>query len=251
MVAARRHFQELWELWAAAEAAAAEAAAVAALQAQAQTKEAEAGSLLALCSAAVLAITMAARTRRQRRINSEFEFLPLASKKKSTCLANHAAAEWLSHIRALSTQTPTMVKRNTSEKRVAKSASTQDGKKKKKEPSQLSVGDVRFGTYIQKKHKQIQANLENAHARTITGDAINSLEMMTDHLLNSLVESGRNVMRYTKGTSFSHESAQAAAKMTLKGALKKAASEAGIEAVTKYAASFPPKSKAAAEPVAE
>ena len=152
-----------------------------------------------------------------------------------------------------------MVKKNKSEKRLTqKAASSGSGDihkpKKKKEPSQLSVGDVRFGTYIAKKHKQIQAQLENNHARTITGDAINSLEMMTDHLLNQLVENGRSVMRYTKGTTFSHESAQAAAKMTLKGSLKKVASEAGIAAVTKYAASFPPpsaKGKAVAEPVEE
>jgi hypothetical protein len=152
-----------------------------------------------------------------------------------------------------------MVKKNKSEKRLAqKAASSVKGDaykpKKKTEPSQLSVGDVRFGTYIAKKHKQIQTQLENEHVRTITADAINSLEMMTDHLLNQLVDNGRSVMRYTKGTTFNHESAQAAAKMTLKGALKRAASEAGFEAVTKYAASFPPpgaKGKAAAQPVEE
>ena len=158
------------------------------------------------------------------------------------------------HTSAHTHTTTTMVKKSKMERRLAQKTVNAkiDKPKKKKEPSQLSVGDVRFGTYIAKVHKQIQAQLENAHVRTITGDAINSLEMMTDHLLNQLVDNGRNVMRYTKGTTFSHESAQAATKMTLKGALKKSASEAGVEAVTKYNASFPPptaKGKAPAEPV--
>ena len=184
------------------------------------------------------------RMRRQRHTNYDFcELL-----ENSTRLANRARP----HVLSVISSDPKLAMAKTSSEKRQKSASASDGKpKKKKEPSQLSAGDVRFGTYIQKKHKQIQAKLENANARTITGDAINSLEMMTDHLLNQLVDNGRNVMRYTKGTSFSHESAQAAAKMTLKGVLKKAASEAGIEAVNKYAASFPPKSKAAVETVAE
>ena len=148
-----------------------------------------------------------------------------------------------------------MVKKNKMEKRRAKKADkgNDDKPKKKTEPSQLSVGDVRFGTYIAKKHKQIQAQLDNNHVRTITGDAINSLEMMTDHLINQLVDNSRNVMRYTKTTTFSLESAKAATKMTLKGVLKKAASEAGSEAVSKYVASLPPPSakgkKAPAEEV--
>ena len=125
-------------------------------------------------------------------------------------------------------------------------------KKKKPEPAQVSAGDVRFGSYIAKVHKAMQNNPDHDHRRTITADAVASIENMTDHLVNSFVDNGKHVMQYTKATTFSLESARAAVTLGLQGALKKTATKAGDDAVDKYVATLPPPApKPAAEPAAE
>jgi len=125
-------------------------------------------------------------------------------------------------------------------------------KKKKPEPAQVSAGDVRFGSYIARLHKAMQNDPDHDQRRTITADAVTSIENMTDHLVNSLVDNGKHVMQYTKATTFSLESARAAATLGLQGALKKTATKAGDDAVDKYVATLPPPApKPAAEPVAE
>ena len=129
----------------------------------------------------------------------------------------------------------------------------QDGDDKKKkikksEPAQASAGDVKFGTYIAKKHKAIQNDPDRPaddQRRTITADAVGSIENMTDHLINSLVDNAKNVMQYTKATTFSLESAHAAANLALAGTLKKTAVKAGDDAVSKYLATLPPPRSAA------
>ena len=129
----------------------------------------------------------------------------------------------------------------------------QDGDDKKKkikksEPAQASAGDVKFGTYIAKKHKAIQNDPDRPaddQRRTITADAVGSIENMTDHLINSLVDNAKNVMQYTKATTFSLESAHAAANLALAGTLKKTAVKAGDDAVAKYIATLPPPRSAA------
>ena len=136
-----------------------------------------------------------------------------------------------------------------------KSAEPQNGKKpeikkKKPEPAQVSAGDVRFGSYIAKVHKAMQNDPDHDQRRTITADAVTSIENMTDHLVNSLVDNGKHVMQYTKATTFGLESARAAVTLGLQGALKKTATKAGDDAVDKYVATLPPP-KPAAEPAAE
>ena len=123
-----------------------------------------------------------------------------------------------------------------------------DIKKKKPEPAQVSAGDVRFGSYIAKVHKAMQNDPDHDQRRTITADAVTSIENMTDHLVNSLVDNGKHVMQYTKATTFSLESARAAVTLGLQGALKKTATKAGDDAVDKYVATLPPPKTAVAEP---
>jgi len=121
-------------------------------------------------------------------------------------------------------------------------------KKKKSEPAQVSAGDVRFGTYVARLHKSMQS--EHEQRRTIKADAVESIENMTDHLVNTLVDNGKHVMQYTKATTFGLESARAAATLGLQGTLKKIAAKAGDEAVEKYLATLPPP-KVAGEPSGE
>lgn len=121
-------------------------------------------------------------------------------------------------------------------------------KKKKPEPAQVSAGDVRFGSYIAKVHKAMQNDPDHDQRRTITADAVASIENMTDHLVNSLMDNGKNVMQYTKATTFGLESARAAVALGLQGSLKTVASKAGDDAVDKYVATLPPPKTASAEP---
>jgi hypothetical protein len=120
-------------------------------------------------------------------------------------------------------------------------------KKKKPEPAQVSAGDVRFGSYIAKLHKAMQNEPDHDQRRTITADAVTSIENMTDHFVNSCMDNAKNVMQYTKASTFGIESARAAVALGLQGALKKAASKAGDDAVEKYVATLPPPKAAAAE----
>ena len=139
-------------------------------------------------------------------------------------------------------------------KKSKKSTEPQNGKKKpeikkkKPEPAQVSAGDVRFGSYIAKVHKAMQNDPDHDQRRTITADAVASIENMTDHLVNSLVDNGKHVMQYTKATTFGLESARAAVTLGLQGALKKTATKAGDDAVDKYVATLPPPKTAVAEP---
>ena len=138
-------------------------------------------------------------------------------------------------------------------KKSKNAAASQNGKKpeikkKKPEPAQVSAGDVRFGSYIAKVHKAMQNDPDHDQRRTITADAVSSIENMTDHLVNTLMDNAKNVMQYTKATTFGLESARAAVALGLEGELKKTASKAGDEAVDKYVATLPPPKTAAAEP---
>jgi len=147
----------------------------------------------------------------------------------------------------------TMAKKSKGEKRVSKRANGEkkakgDQKKKKAEPSQLSAGDVKFGSHIAKKHKALQNPKQDGDGRTISADAVHSLEMMTDHLVDQMVANSKNVLRYTKITTFNLESAKAAVNLTLAGRLRKSASAAGVTAFENYKASLP---APAAAPVAE
>jgi hypothetical protein len=149
-----------------------------------------------------------------------------------------------------------MAKKSKGEKRAPKGANgekkSKADQKKKKEPSQLSAGDVKFGSHIAKKHKSLQNPKEDGDGRTISADAVHSLEMMTDHLINQMVGNSKNVLRYTKITTFNLESAKAAVNLTLAGRLRKSASAAGVTAFEKYKASLPaPAAAPAAAPVAE
>ena len=124
-----------------------------------------------------------------------------------------------------------------------------DKKSKKPEPAQVVAGDVKFGSYIAKVHKALQNDPDHDHKRTITGDSVGSIENMTDHFINTIVDNGKHVMRYTKSTTYNLESARATVNLALAGELKKAAAAAGDAAVEKYLATLPPpKSAAAAAP---
>ena len=118
---------------------------------------------------------------------------------------------------------------------------------KKKDAFQASAGEVRFGVYIAKKHKAMQSAADRDQVRTISSDAVGSLEAMTEHLLNTIVDNSKAVMRYTRTTAFNLEGARAAAALSLSGSLKRSAGKAGTRAVEKYKATL----KAAAAPVAQ
>ena len=120
---------------------------------------------------------------------------------------------------------------------------------KKIKAFQPSAGEVRFGVYIAKKHKMMQSAEDHDRVRTISSDAIGSLEAMTEHLLNSIVDNSKAVMRYTRTTAFNLEGARAAAALSLSGSLKKSAGKAGTRAVEKYKATLKTASDTAAVPV--
>jgi hypothetical protein len=120
---------------------------------------------------------------------------------------------------------------------------------KKIKAFQPSAGEVRFGVYIAKKHKAMQSAADHDRVRTISSDAVGSLEAMTEHLLNSIVDNSKAVMRYTRTTAFNLEGAKAAAALSLSGSLKRSAGKAGTRAVEKYSATLKGASDVAAAPV--
>lgn len=106
------------------------------------------------------------------------------------------------------------------------------GKKKKKSQEK---GEVKFSTYIAKAHKQI-----HGAERTVSASALSTLDMMTDHLIGSLVGNAKRAMRYSKTNTFNTSAATGAASLTLTGVLKTSALGAGKIATETFANHEPP-----------
>ena len=94
-------------------------------------------------------------------------------------------------------------------------------------------------SYIARLHKAQQS--ESGEARTISKDAVMALEGMADHLVNLLVENGKRVSRLTKSKTFKMEEAKAATTLSLPGALRTLATNAGQAAYDNYKATLPAK----------
>jgi ABC-type uncharacterized transport system ATPase subunit len=100
-------------------------------------------------------------------------------------------------------------------------------KKKKKQPTD----EVHFSSYISKASKKLSAEGSKV---IVSKDALDSLDRMTDSLINALVANGRRTMKYSKGETFNLKSANGATMLTLTGILKKESVAAGEQAVEKF-----------------
>lgn len=100
-------------------------------------------------------------------------------------------------------------------------------KKKKKQPTD----EVKFSSYISKASKKLSAEGSKI---IVSKDALESLDRMTDSLINSLVANGRRTMRYAKTETFNLKGATSATMLTLTGILKKESVAAGEQAVEKF-----------------
>lgn len=112
-------------------------------------------------------------------------------------------------------------------------------KKKKKKNNKVTVAPPEFASYILKLHKAQQS--ESGEARTISKDAVMAFEGMADHMVNLLVENGKRVSRFTKSKTFKMEEAKAATTLSLPGALRTLAMNAGQAAYDNYKATLPAK----------
>ena len=97
----------------------------------------------------------------------------------------------------------------------------------KKRPA---TDEVKFSTYIAKAHKKLHGDTRVI----VSASALESLDRMTDTLINALVSNGRRTMRYSKTETFNLRSAAGATMLTLTGILKTETAQAGQTAVEKY-----------------
>lgn len=119
---------------------------------------------------------------------------------------------------------------------------------KRKKKTKATTGPE-FASYISKLHKARQD--ASGDARTISKDAIMTLESMSDHVVNLLVEHGKRVSRLTKTTTFKVDEAKAATTLALTGALRDYAIKAGHHACDSYKATLPAKTAKKAQEAAE
>lgn len=112
-----------------------------------------------------------------------------------------------------------------------KSAPAADGKSgsKKGKGKSKAQEDVKFTTYIAKAHKTMHGN-----ERSVSGAALTTLDMMTDHLITTLVANGRKAMRYSKASTFNKTAAAGSASLTLTGGLRTDAIKAADTAIAAF-----------------
>jgi len=105
-------------------------------------------------------------------------------------------------------------------------AATQTKKRKK------SIDDqIHFSSYISKASKTLGAGGSKI---IVSRDALETLDRMSDALINGIVANGRRTMRYSKGETFNLKTATGATMLTLTGLLKKDSVAAGNQAVEAY-----------------
>ena len=99
----------------------------------------------------------------------------------------------------------------------------------KKASKSKAQDEVKFTSYIAKAHKTMHGS-----ERTVSGAALSTLDMMTDHLITTLVANGRKAVRYSKASTFNKTAAAGAASLTLTGGLRTDAIKAADTAIAAF-----------------